>query len=65
MALNSRNLPTLDLDALSNEIFSSFSDVQSTDLSSLVDIYDSTLRSLNDKHALQKQRWISIRPKAP
>ena len=24
-----------------------------------------TLRSLIDKHAPQKQRWISIRPKAP
>ena len=63
--VNSRNLRTLDLDTLSNDIFNSFSDVQSTDLSSLVNIYDSTLRSLIDKHALQKQHWISIRPKAP
>ena len=36
---NSRNLLTLDLDTLSNDIFNSFSNVQSTDLSSLVDIY--------------------------
>ena len=63
--VNSRNLRTLDSDTLSNDIFNSFSDVQSTDLSSLVDIYDSTLRSLIDKHAPLKQRWIPIRPKAP
>ena len=63
--VNSRNLRTLDLDTLNDDIFNSFSDVQSTDLSSLVDIYDSTLRSLIDKHAPQKKRWISIRAKAP
>jgi len=34
-------------------------------LGSLVDIYDNTLRSLIDKHALLKQRWIPIKPKAP
>jgi len=33
-------------------------------LSSLVDIYDNTLRSLIDKHALLKQPWIPIKPKA-
>ena len=42
--VNSRNLRTLDLDTLSNDIFNSFSDVQSTDLCSLVDIYDNILR---------------------
>ena len=63
--VNSRNLLPLGLDTLSNDIFNSFSDVQSTDLSALVDIYDSTLRSLIDKHAPQKQHWISVRPKAP
>lgn len=46
--VNSRNLQTLDLDTLTDDIFNFFSDVQSTDLSSLVDIYDSTLRSLID-----------------
>ena len=54
--VNSRNLRTLDLDTLNDDIFNSFSDVQSTDLSSLVDIYDSTLRSLIDKHAPQKKK---------
>lgn len=53
------------MDTLSDDIFNSFSDVQSTDLSSLVDIYDSTLRSLIDKHAPLKQRLIPIRPNAP
>ena len=40
--VNSRNLRNLDLDTLSNDILNSFSDVQSTELSSLVDIYDSS-----------------------
>ncbi|XP_068712798.1 uncharacterized protein [Montipora foliosa] len=63
--VNSRYLRTLDLDTLNDDIFNSFSDVQSTDLSSLVDIYDSTLHSLIDKHTPPKKRWISIRPNAP
>jgi len=46
--VNSRNLLTLDLVTSSNDIFNSFNDVQSTDLSSLVDIYGNTLRSLID-----------------
>ena len=52
--VNSRNIRTLDLDTLNDDIFNSFSDVQSTDLSSLT-IYDSTLRSLIDKHTPQKK----------
>ena len=38
---------------------------QPTDLVSLVEQYDSVLRSLMDKHAPQKQRWITLRPAAP
>ncbi|PFX25745.1 hypothetical protein AWC38_SpisGene9614 [Stylophora pistillata] len=41
-----------------------FSDEQCTDLSSLVDKYDTTLLSLIDKHAPVKHRWITVRPKA-
>ena len=64
--VNYRNVRSLNLDSFRNEIFeSSLIQEQPTDLVSLVEQYDSVLRSLMDKHAPQKQRWITLRPAAP
>lgn len=62
--VNSRNLRTLRMESFCTDFIDAFPDEQCTDLSSLVDKYDSTLLSLVDKHVPVKHRWITVRPTA-
>ena len=61
-----RKLRSMDIDSFCKDVSSSsLVNDYSTDLDTLVDQYDTVLRSILDKHAPLKQRLVTVRPAAP
>lgn len=64
--LSCRKLKSVDLNSFCNDVSnSSLLRNPSTDLSSLVDQYETVLTSILDQHAPCKDRLITVRPSAP